>query len=659
MKVRLLHIIILGLFSLYANAWDAIYYEPLILTTLYDIQKDVAVYSNKDIIHFPDGLVFPLSDNNKGYNILKYRKLNSTVAYKINIDRKVYFWMKDFNNTVLCKKDTTLLTLYFYQQNIKNVYIYIHTQHTNKWLKKEIVCQFEGYQIPTQIKLSDFFEEYTASEQIDRLLLIAEPIDLNKKVIFAPNCLSITEEVLVEKKCQHPFLDKLFNRQGNCDSLFKFNCLLRNTDGEGRIILCTKDTYNQDEYFRPDIHFKKEIADENEVLFIQRIIALALQEYPFYQERGLNKENIIEKFSQLVAKYDNMLEENEEGLLIEISSFIKKELNDAHFILTPNFHKIKSLYSPVRLYEISNKIVVAAVFDSTYTNKIPLGSEVLTINNVAIEYIIDSLRMQQYGLPERKRSRAIAIVLDRQVGDSVMITFKNRDNNVIETCSIFYNKKITIPSNFRPHHYLFEIINDVAYFNIKRMDGDVFLRFINHLNQIQNSKGLILDLRNNGGGSSTDGMSLFSIFIDKPMVYCHTAFSQKDNRMESIVLQPNNDIHFSSDFPIVLLGDENTACASEQFIQAMQQLDNCYFISHSRTSGSLQNRYNFHFPDRTSLALDCLSEKIYSNKMSIIECKGIQPDIWIQSTKVEDLAPYVDLLKSAAINVIKSKHYSK
>jgi C-terminal processing protease CtpA/Prc len=653
MKVKLLHIILLGLFSLYVKAWDAVYYEPMTLTTIYDIQKDAVHYNKKDIIYFPEGLVFPPS-NNKGYNILKHTKLNSYIAHDINIYNKVFYWMKEFNNVILCKKDTTLLTIYFYQQNVKNFSVYIHANQSNKWLKKEISCPFEGYQPPIKIKLSDFCEGDSLN-QIDKLLIITEPVDVNKKVVFAPNHLSITQEVLVEKKCQHPFLDKLFNRLGNCDSLFKSNCLLRNTGG---IILCTKDTYNEDEYFYPDIHLKKEITDESEVLFIQQIIAIVLQEYPFYQERGLNKESIIRKFSQLVEKYDKS-EENEKMFLIEISSFIKNEFNDAHFILTPNFHEKKSQYSPIRLYEISNKIVVAAVFDSTYTNRIPLGSEMIAINNVAIEHIIDSLRVKQYGLPERKRLRAIASVLDRQRGDSVMITFRNRNDNAIETFPVLYNNKITIPFNFRPQHYLFEIIDDVAYFNINRMDGDVFFRFLNHLNQIRDSKGLILDLRNNGGGSSGDGMSLFSTFINKPMVYYHTTFWQKDNRMESLVIQPNRDVHFSSDFPVILLGDENTACASEQFIQAMQQLDNCCFISHSRTAGSLQNRYNFHFPDGTSLALDCLSEKIYSNKMSIIEYIGIQPDIWVQSTKVEDLVPYADILKSAAIKMIKSKHYSK
>jgi C-terminal processing protease CtpA/Prc len=621
--------------------WRAIYNEINVETIYYDIFDDPI---------FKDYPIFPLNKlvvpTGVGLCVTKYEKINKqNILDSLNLEEKEYhFFDKTFSPLAL--KNTTIVKHAIYQRNVASYDISILTSD-GRWHKRTFDCSFEGYQIPKELSLSNWVRGNDII--VAGVLIMVKPNNQNEKITFVVSEFNIIDQIVVEKECQHPFLDKLFDKVGNCDTILMGNGLLYSD--EELPLLCTEETYmmqRMSNYFS----FKTD-SNDSEIDLFKKIIHLAIEDYPFYQERNLTQQTIKNKFMEFCSIHSDSM--SVQDFSNSLSAFIRNEFMDTHFFVEPpKGVGTTTISGPVRLYEIAGKILVAAILDTLYRN-IPLGAEVIAINKIPVNKIIDSLSVSQLGQPERKRMRAVATMLHKNSDDSAKITYMaigKTDSSIVR-----YNRKINISPQFRPAHCLFEFVDSIAYFNINQMDSYVFLRFINHIEQIKNAKGLILDLRGNSGGSSSEGEKLFSLFINRPAVYHHVIPLNRPNRLESRMIRPNKDIHFPSNYPVVILGDENTACASENFIQAMKQLPQCYFLSYSTTYGALQARYGISFPSGTFFSLDCLSPKTYTYEVGIVENVGISPNVWVQPTKVEDLAPYDDLLKTVSKKIINSNFY--
>jgi C-terminal processing protease CtpA/Prc len=617
-----------------------VYNETKVVSRHYDIFDDPIF---KNCPYYPlNKLIVPAE---KGICITKYGKINKKeVINALDLGKKEHYFFKTFSRLSL--KNTTIIKHAIFQKNVKNYDINIQMSNGH-WYKRTFNCDFEGYQIPKELSLSNWSkDDFT----LTGVLITVKPINPSEKIIFAVSEFNISDQIVVETECQHPFLDQLLDKVGNCDTILTANGLLY-SNKDMLSLLCTEETYRMHKmsnYFS----FKTN-SNDSEIVLLKKIIHLAIKEYPFYQEKDIDQQSIKNRFIDFCSAHSDSM--SIQDFTSSLASFIRKEFMDAHFFVEPpKKERTTTSSGPIRLYEIAGKVLVAGIFDTLYKN-VPLGAEIISIDKKPVNKIIDSLSVFQLGQPERKRMRAIATMLYRNVNDSAIIIYKIKRQT--ETATIRYDRKINIPSHFKPDHFLFEFIDSIAYFKINHMDSYVFLRFINHVEQIREAKGLILDLRGNPGGSSSEGEKLFSMFIDRPTVFHHVVALNRTSRLESKIIRPNENIHFYPEYPVVILGDENTACASEDFIQAMKQLKQCYFLSYSTTCGSLQSRYGISFPSGTFLSLDCLSNKIFAHEVGIVENVGISPNVWVQPTKIEDLAPYNDLLKIVSKKIITAKYY--
>jgi C-terminal processing protease CtpA/Prc len=289
-------------------------------------------------------------------------------------------------------------------------------------------------------------------------------------------------------------------------------------------------------------------------------------------------------------------------------------------------------------------------------NQLSLGDVVVAIDNKLINEQVDSLRQLQHGTEDRQERALLASILARSKTDSCLLTIVC-NNQEQKKVLVKYNGKIVIPHNCRPKHLEFKLLDgDIAYFRILGMGGNVYLRFLNHYEEICNSNGLILDLRNNGGGEMIEGMNIFSHFIEHPQVYGNYHTYGNDNNIASFVTLPNNNYSFvDSPLPVVIIGNSYTACASEQFIYNMAKLDNVVFISSDKTAGAFMGMRNLILPSGIVFFVNGMSGKMsLGNSNNIIENKGLEPDIWIPMSKIADLAPYNDILLQKAKRYIQN-----
>ena len=143
----------------------------------------------------------------------------------------------------------------------------------------------------------------------------------------------------------------------------------------------------------------------------------------------------------------------------------------------------------------------------------------------------------------------------------------------------------------------------------------------------ENVEGLIVDLRNNGGGSLKTAIDIGGLFIKKgPIV-------QVKYRGEDAIVKNDTDPKMQWDGPLVVMVNEMSASASEIFAAAMQDYGRGIIIGGKQTygKGTVQNvlplnYYVKEYPDDLG-ALKMTIQKFYRINGGSTQIEGVYSDI--------------------------------
>lgn len=142
----------------------------------------------------------------------------------------------------------------------------------------------------------------------------------------------------------------------------------------------------------------------------------------------------------------------------------------------------------------------------------------------------------------------------------------------------------------------------------------------------ENVEGLLIDLRNNGGGSLTTAIEIAGLFIsDGPVV-------QVKYRGEKPNIRSDKDKRIQWDGPLVVLVNELSASASEIFAAAMQDYNRAVIIGSKQSfgKGTVQNVLplnNYFKYDKDLGALKITIQKFYRINGGSTQLKGVVSDI--------------------------------
>ena len=155
----------------------------------------------------------------------------------------------------------------------------------------------------------------------------------------------------------------------------------------------------------------------------------------------------------------------------------------------------------------------------------------------------------------------------------------------------------------------------------------------------EGAQGLILDLRDNGGGSLKTVVDIAGLFIKQGPVV------QVKSGQEKIEVYEDNDNQLAWDGPLVILVNELSASASEILAAAMQDYKRAVIIGSSQTfgKGTVQNVVplnnvvrNSEFGDLGALKLT--TQKFYRINGGSTQLKGVMSDV-----VVPDKYSYLDI----------------
>lgn len=197
------------------------------------------------------------------------------------------------------------------------------------------------------------------------------------------------------------------------------------------------------------------------------------------------------------------------------------------------------------------------------------------------------------------------------------------------------------------------VTDEIGYLMFSTFDKSSSEKFIKNLEELKSNgmKGVIIDLRGNGGGYLDQAIKIASEFIPKDKTVTYTL--DKYDKKKVYVSEGKKEI---DNYPVVILIDEYSASASEVLTGALRDYDVATTVGvTSFGKGIVQSI--FPLPNDNG-GLKITTSKYYSPSGENIHGKGIEPDYKVElpeDIKDKKYSREIDTQYQKALEVMEGK----
>lgn len=378
-------------------------------------------------------------------------------------------------------------------------------------------------------------------------------------------------------------------------------------------------------------------------------------------------------------------------------------LKDGHTNMYPPTSKLikgGTMYLPLVFSWLDGKVIITNV-PKKDSLTIPLGSEVVTVNNIpVITYLEKEIipGISASAIHQLWNDAAAQLLSNADTNTLFNLTLKTPAGKTINHTTHLRGTRSSwaypLPNTPWQRFRYEKLPKGIAYlqFNTFGTDSVVF-DFKQRLPELYEAKAVIIDLRNNGGGNSGTGTAILKYFTDQKYINGSIwrtrehagAFKAwgsfikddelekhlKENPFNKAWVQKAYDISrgnywfrgdTSSDYnevtdkkitvPLVVLIGNNTASAAEDFLISLDGLKGRAIVIGERTYGSTGQPLSFELPGGGSARI-CTKRDTYPDGREFVGY-GVKPDIEVKRT-VEDYINKRDAQMEKAIAVLSEK----
>lgn len=168
----------------------------------------------------------------------------------------------------------------------------------------------------------------------------------------------------------------------------------------------------------------------------------------------------------------------------------------------------------------------------------------------------------------------------------------------------------------------------IGYVSVSSFSSGVATKFAQTLRSLENKgiRGLVIDIRDNGGGYLSECLDMLSNFIREGTALWTR---QAGGDLKAVPVTGS-----SVSYPVIVLVNENSASASEIFAAAMQENDVATIIGTTTYGkGLIQRSWNLS----NGYELKVTVEEYYTPNKNVIQKKGLTPDIVVADPAPKDL----------------------
>ena len=200
---------------------------------------------------------------------------------------------------------------------------------------------------------------------------------------------------------------------------------------------------------------------------------------------------------------------------------------------------------------------------------------------------------------------------------------------------------------------------NVAYLAVNEFEDDSGLKtLLDHLPEIQSAKGLIVDVRQNGGGNSQNGISILQVLASKPFswelerspkyiaVYRAYNLSPGWEVMDQTMFQPDPQHHLG--LPVAVLTSGATFSSAEDFVAIFEAMHRGVIIGEP-TGGSTGQPFTFKLPGGGSARI-CTKETRTPDGNFYMGI-GIQPQV-VMRPSIADIRSGKDPIVEKAVEIL-------
>jgi C-terminal processing protease CtpA/Prc len=335
-------------------------------------------------------------------------------------------------------------------------------------------------------------------------------------------------------------------------------------------------------------------------------------------------------------------------------------LQDSHTNIYPPKELQDKFYSrpPLRTEAIGDKVYVTAVRSATLGKRVHVGDEIVAI---------DGMPVMRYGHEKVDPFVSSSTPQDRGVRDfdyqllagdaaqPVRLTLRDASSGSRdETLARTGYDDVAYPPQVEYHK-----IGDVAYISIDQFESNAGMKALEKsLPEIMASKGLVLDLRHNGGGSTQYGLQILSYLVADPLpkakqsIRGETAFFRSASG-GPVFWMPAPGSNYSFNFnrkehfagPVAVLIGPETFSAAEDFVMMFDASKRGILVG-ATTAGSTGQPMSFALPGGGTARI-CIKRDTYPDGHEFVG-KGIAPNIAVAMT-AEDLRAGKDPVLDRAV----------
>ena len=179
----------------------------------------------------------------------------------------------------------------------------------------------------------------------------------------------------------------------------------------------------------------------------------------------------------------------------------------------------------------------------------------------------------------------------------------------------------------------------VRLLGFARGAGEQLREKVSELTQ-RGAEGIVLDLRDNGGGLFSEGIDVASVFIDDGTIVSYKARSRPERVYEA------RGNAFES-LPLVVLVNEGTASASEIVAGALQDRERAIVVGEETYGkGSVQEV----FPLSDASAVKLTTGSYFTPRGRNITGDGIEPDVEVTASRTAQRRRAVEILRGIVLS---------